>query len=151
MAQAFDIGDASRQFFDEGMRFERIISIPLTLADVESTPDYFNDDFVEWLPESEDDAIYAALPELKRFAGMSEYPEAYDVADALFLHGRTGFLIQIARCVRQYLGGGTFASGWGYQHLHWIYAETMEEAVAIALAYNESETAAEKAKLGEAA
>jgi hypothetical protein len=110
---------AAQEMFDATVRVEKMIYIPGIVADIEATPDDFDEEFCEGLPESLDASLYVQLPLLRQFSGGAE---AVEVAEALLF--TDGFLVQAATPVFDYDDDDSSSASfsWGHYYTAWLYA-----------------------------
>ena len=133
----------SKLFFDASVRVESVIYIPGAVADFESTPDAFKEDFCYCLPERKDAPLYAALPSLKRFLSGGAEPD--EIAEALLF--TDGFLVQAATPVMRCSADGNSADfSWGYYRTEWLYAPTGEAITTVCLKWAEESDKRDRAK-----
>ncbi|SOC83091.1 hypothetical protein SAMN05421890_1535 [Ensifer adhaerens] len=111
----------------------------------ENPPEWFEDLYDDLCDA--DDPLFDIFPELKKLqeTGVDSNEEwAY----ALFYKRRSGYLVRMEVCVRDYRSASSFFSGWGHVQLHWVYVEEMSELPEAVLAAARQQHEAEALKAG---
>ena len=111
--------------FEADCWVEALLYIPSLAATPEDGPfpDLLREDFIEGVFDNAEHALLKAFPRLAALQTADDFPEAWQVVEALRVE-RKGFFVQGGTLVRHYQGeGGQFWSG-GSWHTGWLYAET---------------------------
>lgn len=129
-------------------RIEHLILIPAAIGQGEGCyPAAFSDEFCENLPERADAPLYKQVPALAKFADGEDWPDASEVAEALYFGRCTGFLIQAAQPVMTaFYPTGGYSYSWGYYHTEWLYAATADAISAVVDAWSDEALARDRAK-----
>lgn len=110
-------------FESKPVRIEKMFWLPTCAIDQEALPEELQEFLESDLPERKSGPLYKELPELKEFAGEGDL-EVWDVCYAI--RARKGFLFQIAAPVITPSFGKSFSYSWGYTHIGWLYADTLD-------------------------
>ncbi len=126
--------------FDATARVDRVIYLAGALAAMDVFPDNLKDFFDE-----EIEIIEKALGPLPEWFDLAE--SASEQAEFIFEWlrdaGKLGFLVQFATPVMTPHGSSRSFS-WGYYSTRWVYAGTMDEAIAKGLEWCEERRAEDK-------
>lgn len=119
-------------FFENTIRFERVIFMPGALADANSLAQ----DLRDWLEEEDDKTILQAFPKFPLPLRDEKDCFLEFAAEWLIDHQRLGFLVQVATPVMQHSKSNKSSIfSWGYYSTRWVYGETMDEVVSKAIAW----------------
>lgn len=131
------------RLFDATARIDRVIYLAGALAAMDAFPD----DLKDFFDEEDTETIEKALGPLPEWFEPEESAsvQAEFIFEWLRDAGKLGFLVQFATPVMTPHGSSRSFS-WGYYSTRWVYADTMDEAIAKGLEWCEEQRAAEDRK-----
>lgn len=132
----------TEKLFNATCRVESLIWIAGAVADPESLPDSFEEQFIEDLPDRPDNILYQQLPALLPFVENRE--DTYEIAYALY--DTDGFLIQAAAPVKKYHSENGCSYSWGYYRTAWLYAKDADAIADVVLEWVSHQDAKDRAK-----
>lgn len=110
------------------IRFDKVIFLAAALVDSNALPgdleDLLGDEQQAYLSE----LFGIPLTTLEDILGDTEGDTSV-IADLLIDYYKFGFLVQVATPVRQYRADGSARISWGFCNTHWVYGETIAEAI----------------------
>lgn len=129
----------NNEFGDHTLRLNKIIYIATAMVDYELPEDLeqvLSDETIDVLAKlfGIDESVFGPEPN-------TEY-----VTQILIDYRKFGFLVQAATPVRKYVTEHSWRGGWGGYYTKWLYAETLEEVMAMAMEWGKERHASDFAK-----
>ena len=129
---------------DASARIERVIFIAGALG----AGDVMSDDLNEYFDDEDQEDIAKCLGDIPDWVDLDArgYERGEYVVEWLRDSKKLGFLVKFATPVMEPTGKNSRMFSWGYYNTQWIYADTLDDAVAKGLSWVEQRRAAEEAK-----
>lgn len=133
------------KLYDEALITDRVIYLAGALSG-----DVLPDDLEEFFNDEDDETIEKCLGTIPEWVDVDAngYSLAESVSSWLSDENKLGFLVRVTTPVMKPLGGGIRSYSGGSFYLTWVYGETMDDALALGLAWATERRAYEDKKAG---
>lgn len=133
----------AEKLLNESVRIERIILLAGAMTD-----GAFSDDINEFLDDEDESTIEECLGRIPDWVDIEAHGFSRNdsVSEWLIEQKKLGFLVKFATPVMEKTGRGLSTFSWGYYSTKWVYAETLDDAIANGMKWVKQRRSAEDRK-----